>query len=257
VCPGNCLQKVVFFDSFVNVHHLLNRSSNFKEFIEGKLPNVEADSHVVLAAAKLLSDEKIHADFDAYLKKFLMSMDIILPHTAAVPYKVPARRLGYIQRVVKERYKDDTLELGDASEKVKHLINEHLISLGINPQIPPTELLSDDFINKLQVHSGGNAEAKASEMEHTIRKHCTVHHDEDPVFYQSLSEKVDNLIDQYINHWEQLVLELEGLRETAIAGRKKGVDDMSKEATTLYEHIAIRHSLMVRCRLLQNRPCRP
>ena len=26
----------------------------------------------------------------------------------------------------------------------------------------------------------GSAEAKASEMEHAIRKHCTIHFDEDP-----------------------------------------------------------------------------
>ncbi|NLD94764.1 MAG: type I restriction endonuclease subunit R [Fibrobacter sp.] len=215
-----------------------HRIEKVKEFIEGTLPNVETDAQVVFSAVKLLKDEKTRADFDVYLKNFLISMDIILPHAAAIPYKVPAKRLGYIQRVAKERYKDDTLDLGDAGEKVKALINEHLISLGINPQIPPIELLADDFIKRLQVHSGGNAEAKASEMEHAIRKHCTVHHDEDPAFYQSLSEKVDNLIVQHKDHWEQLILELEGLRETAIAGRQKGADGMSKEATTFYEHIA-------------------
>lgn len=208
------------------------------DYVEGKLPNIEADAEVVHAAVTLLKDEKIRADFDVYLKKFLMSLDIILPHPAGHPYRVPARRLGYILRVTKERYKDTSLNLGNAGEKVRELINEHLISLGINPKVPPVELLSEDFIAQLNQHAGGNDEAKASEMEHAIRKHCTVHHDEDPAFYQSLSEKVEGLIDQYQDQWDKLAEELEKLREEAIKGRQKGEEGMSKEATTFYDHIA-------------------
>ncbi|MCD6533063.1 MAG: type I restriction endonuclease subunit R [Deltaproteobacteria bacterium] len=208
------------------------------DFVQGELPDVEADAAVVHEAVCLLKDEKIRADFDVYLKKFLLSMDIILPHQAAHPYRVPAKRFGYILRVAKERYKDSSLDLGDAGQKVKELINAHLISLGINPMVPPVELLADDFIEHLHQHAAGNLEAKASEMEHAIRKHCTVHHDEDPAFYKSLSEKVENLIDKYQDQWDLLADELEKLRTEALAGRRAGEDGMSKEATTFYAHIA-------------------
>lgn len=208
------------------------------EFVEGRLANVEQDAAVVHEAVKVLKDEKIRADFDVYLKKFLTSLDIILPHAAGHPYRVPAKRLGYILRVAKERYKDDSLDLGDAGQKVRELINEHLISLGINPKVSPVELLSEDFIEKLNQHAGGNDEAKASEMEHAIRKHCTVHHDEDPAFYKSLSEKVEQLIDQYQGQWDKLAEELEKLRKVAAEGRQQGDEGMSREATTFFEHIA-------------------
>jgi len=215
-----------------------HKVARMREFIEGTLPDVESDAEVVHEAVKLLKDEKIRADFDVYLKKFLMSMDIILPNKAAHAYRVPAKRFGYILRVTKERYKDESLNLGDAGQKVRDLINEHLISLGINPKVPPVELLSDDFIDQLNQHSGGNAEAKASEMEHAIRKHCTVHHDEDPAFYKSLSQKVESLIVQHHDQWEKLAEELEKLRTVAIEGRKQGEDGMSREASTFFEHIA-------------------
>ncbi|RLJ20072.1 type I restriction endonuclease subunit R [bacterium endosymbiont of Escarpia laminata] len=215
-----------------------HKVAKVREFVEGKLATVEEDAAVVHEAVKLLKDEKIRADFDVYLKKFLMSLDIILPHRAAHAYRVPAKRLGYILRVTKERYKDTSLNLGDAGQKVRDLINEHLISLGINPKVPPVELLSEDFIANLNRHAAGNAEAKASEMEHAIRKHCTVHNDEDPAFYKSLSEKVEHLIDQYQDQWEKLAEELEKLRTEAIEGRKQGEGGMSREATTFYEHIA-------------------
>ncbi|WP_028585015.1 type I restriction endonuclease subunit R [Desulfogranum mediterraneum] len=216
----------------------MHKVKDVEAFVQGTLPNIEADAVVVHAAVNLLKDEKLRADFDVYLKKFLMSMDIVLPNEAAGPYRVPARRFGYILRVTKERYKDASLSLGNAGEKVKDLINAHLISLGINPKVPPVELLADDFLEKLQQHAGDNLEAKASEMEHAIRKHCTVHHDEDPAFYKSLSEKVDNLIDQYQDNWKVLAEELEKLRTVATEGRKEGKEGMSKEATTFFDHIA-------------------
>lgn len=206
-----------------------HKVAKVRQFVEGELVSIEEVATVVHAAVKLLKDEKIRADFDVYLKKFLTSMDIILPHPAALPYRADAKRLGYILRVAKERYKDDSLNLGDAGQKVRDLINEHLISLGINPKVPPVGLLSPDFIDQLNQHAAGNAEAKASEMEHAICKHCTVHHDEDPAFYKSLSEKVENLIDQYHEQWEKLAEELEKLRTEAIEGRKEGEEGMSRE----------------------------
>ena len=218
----------------------IHKITSIKEYTEGKPNTLEQDAAVVHEAVKLLKNEKLRADFEVYFKKFLTSLDIILPNAIAHPYRVPAKRLGYILRVTKERYKDTSLDLGDAGQKVKNLIDEHLISLGINPKVPPIELLSTDFIQQLDRHAGGNPEAKASEMEHALRKHCTVHHDEDPAFYQSLSAKVEHLIDRYQDRWEQLAEELEKLRTEAISGRQGGEEGMTKEATTFYAHVANR-----------------
>ncbi|MGE0332335.1 MAG: type I restriction endonuclease subunit R [Ramlibacter sp.] len=208
-----------------------------KAFVTGALPGMDADAAVVHAAVTALKDEKQRADFEVFLKKFLMSLDIVLPHASAQPFRVPARRFGYILQVTKERYKDSSLDLGDAGAKVKALINEHLISLGINPKVAPVELLAPDFLEKLAAHAGHNSEAKASEMEHAIRKHCTVHHDEDPAFYKSLSAKVDALITQHQDQWDLLAEKLVELRAEAVAGRQQAEDGMSREASPFYAHI--------------------
>jgi len=42
-------------------------------------------------------------------------------------FRVPAKRFGYILQVAKERYKDESLQLGDAGEKVKALMANYLI----------------------------------------------------------------------------------------------------------------------------------
>ena len=221
------------------IHHFQGMGvSRIRAFVTGELTDAASVVSVVHQAVSRLKGIKARADFEVYLKKFLMSLDIILPHPAADPYRVPAKRFGYLLRMTKERYKDETLNLGDAGEKVKRLINEHLISLGINPKIPPVELLADDFLEKLNCHAGGNPEAKASEMEHAIRKHCTVHFDEDPAFYRRLSEKLEHLLQKHRENWDALTEELTHLRHEAIAGRQDAVQGLDREETTFYEHLA-------------------
>ncbi|HEX7479695.1 MAG TPA: HsdR family type I site-specific deoxyribonuclease [Polyangiales bacterium] len=210
---------------------------HIEAFLEGTLASPEAEVAVVHAAVGALQEIKARADFEVYLKKFLQSLNLILPNAAGHPYRGAARRFGYLLRMTKERYKDDSLDISDAGEKVKALINEHLIDLGINPQIPPVELLSDGFLAHVQRHSKGNPEAKASEMEHAIRKHCTVHFDEDPAFYKRLSEKLEKLIEEHHNNWQALAEGYEQLRKEATEGRTELVPGLSREATTFYDYV--------------------
>jgi type I restriction enzyme R subunit len=145
--------------------------AEIEAFVTGKLPHAQGEVAVVHAAASAMEDIRQRADFEVYLKKFLQSLNLILPHEAGHAYRGPARRFGYLLRMVKERYKDDSIDVSDAGAKVRALINEHLIDLGINPKIPPIELLSPDFLEHVRRHSGGDPEAKVSEMEHALRKH--------------------------------------------------------------------------------------
>lgn len=218
-----------------------------QHFRAADVGDVEAFAHEKLAAAA--QDALIHAavmslkgterraNFDTYFKKFLQSLNVVVPHSTGHPYRGPARRFGYLLQKAKELYKDDTLDIADAGAKVKALINEHLLSLGINPQIPPVELLSADFLPHLERHLGTDLEAKASEMEHAIRKHCTVRFDEDPAFYKRMSEKLERLIQAHHNNWLALAEGYEHLRREVIAGRDESVDGLSPEETTFYEYV--------------------
>ncbi|MGQ0555033.1 MAG: type I restriction endonuclease subunit R [Nitrospiraceae bacterium] len=211
--------------------------SKIESFVTGALTGPKDDVAVVHAAVRAMQDLKRRADFEVYLKTFLQSLNLILPHEAGHPYRGPARRFGYILRMVKERYKDESLDLADAGAKVKALINEHLIDLGINPKIPPIELLSDEFLAQVRKHASGDPEAKASEMEHAIRKHCTVHFDEDPAFYKRLSDKLEQLIQEHKTNWEALAEAYEQLRDEVLAGRKHVIAGLTREATTFYDYV--------------------
>jgi type I restriction enzyme R subunit len=204
-------------------------------FAQQTITNPEHTYNVLEQAVEAMADLKQRANFEVYLKKFMQSMDIILPNAAANPYKIPVKRFGYVLVKVKDRYKDDSLSISDAGEKVRKLIDEHLISLGINPKIKPVELMSPKFIQ--EVEKNKSSKAKASEMEHAIRKHCKVHLEEDPVQFSKLSEKLEALIQQYKDNWELLYKHLVALRGEAETGRADEIEGVSRKAAPFYDLI--------------------
>lgn len=212
-----------------------NGVPEIEDFVQQRIKDAKQELAVLEKAIRCMEDLAQRANFEVFLKRFLQSMDIILPNAEAFPYRIPAKRFGFLLVKIKERYKDDSLSISGAGEKVRKLIDEHLVSLGINPKIPPVELLSPSFVQ--QVDKNTTPQAKASEMEHAIRKHCKVHFDEDPVLYDSLSEKLEALIQQYKDNWDLLCQHLFDLRKDAETGRQDDPQGVSKKAAPYYDLI--------------------
>jgi type I restriction enzyme, R subunit len=191
--------------------------------IEGYLRQTLTDpvrTYAVLEqTVEALEDVRPRAEFDTLLGFFLQSMNIVLPHPAADDYKIPAKRLGFLARRVRDRYQDTSVgNLAKAGAKVRQLINEHLVSQGIDPKIPPLDLLDPDFMAKVQAHE--RPRAAASEMEHAIRRHCKIKFNQDPVFYGKLVEKLEALIKRYEDDWDALYEAMLDLQAEAATGRR-------------------------------------
>jgi len=214
-----------------------NGVEDMEAFVTQEITERAASLEIVEQAVEMLRDIKLRADFEVYLQKFLQSLDIVLPHAAANPYKIPAKRFGYLLAMVRERYKDDSIDIAGAGEKVKKLINEHLISLGIDPKIPPVELMSPRFIEQVEKHVSDKA--KASEMEHAIRKHCKIHFGEDPAFYARLSEKLEALIQKHKEDWDKLCKGMMEIRLEAENGRPTTGDGIKPQEAPFYELIGM------------------
>lgn len=65
-----------------------------------------------------------------------------------------------------------------------------------------------------------------------------MHFDEDPAFYQRLSDKLEKLIQAHKENWEAIAEGCELLRREAEAGRTIAHEGLTKEATTFYDHVA-------------------
>lgn len=168
------------------------------------------------ACIELLADERLRAEFSVKLKSFLDLLDLVLPRPEGLPFSADAKHLAFIYARARNRYRN-TPQLGkDVGAKVRKLIDDHVISMGIDPRIPPTLLTDVDF----ETHVGreANDRAKASEMEHAIRAHIREHLDQDPVAYRKLSERLRDLLEQLGDQWDSLVRALQGLADEIRSG---------------------------------------
>ena len=181
---------------------------------------VEPTKTTIEDCVHLLADEKLRAEFDTALRTFLATFDTVLPRPEALPYVEDASLFGEIQIQTRRRYRD-TLD-GDFDpykykEKVRWLLDQHITALDLSSKIEPVRITAPEFAE----HIGGigSHRAKASEMEHAVRFHIREHLDEDPVYYERLSKRVDEILDRLKERWEQIALEFQELIEEVKAGR--------------------------------------
>ena len=123
------------------------------------------------------------------LRTFLTTFDTVLPRPEVLPFVDDVNLFGDIQVRTRRRYRDTPdgdFDPHKYKEKVRRLIDEHVIALDLSQKIPPLRITDPAFRD----HIAGifSHRAKASEMEHAARHHVREHLDEDPVYYGKLSE---------------------------------------------------------------------
>jgi len=152
----------------------------------------------------VFEDEVLRQGFQADLKKFMESMDIVMPNPEAAPYLSDLKFLGLVSNGIRNRFRDESLQMAvkGAGEKVRKLIEDHVYSTGIDPKIPPIDLLATDF--KKHVDAIKSPRARASEIEHAIKHHISVNFDKDPAYYRRLSEKLSEILAAQAEKWEEL-----------------------------------------------------
>ena len=178
-----------------------------------------------------LEDEIKRQTFQTDFRTFSMQMDIVLPDPAATQFLSDLKRLGKISVGARNLYRDEQLDITGAGEKVRELIEEHVRSTGVDPKIPPVDLLAADYHEQLNQHK--SPQAKASEIEHAIRHHLKVHVDEDPEYYKKLSEKLQEIIQDNEERWDQLVLLLLDLRDYIETEHQQQAQDLDLTQTQL------------------------
>lgn len=174
------------------------------------------------ACIDALGSEKLRAEFAVKLKAFLATLDTVLPRPEGLPYSGDAKRLAYLYARARNRYKDTPVLGKDVGAKVRKLIDDHVISLGIDPKIPPIQLTDAEFDTHLA--RAANDRAKASEMEHAIRSHIRRHTDEDPVLYRKLSERLNDILTALGEQWNEVIGQLQKIIDELKSGEAGGAD---------------------------------
>ncbi len=176
------------------------------------------------ACVLALEDDEVRQQFEIDFKLFCKQMDIIMPDPVVQPYLAELKFLGKVNQGARNLYRDNQLQLVGVGEKVRQLIDEHIRATGVDPKIPPVDLLAADFKKRLQEHKSDRA--KASEIEHAIKHHIDVRIEDDPEYYSSLSEKLNAIIERQGEHWDELVQLLLQFRDNIEAERQQQADDL-------------------------------
>jgi type I restriction enzyme, R subunit len=185
----------------------------------------------------LLEDPQLRDQFEVELKRFLSTVDMVLPLPDVGLYLPDAKLFAEIALRVRRRYRVDDGDF-DASlygGKVRELIDEHLESLGVEQVLPPVSLTSADFREKVEAMV--SPRSRASEMEHAIRHHIDVHFAEDPARYCRLSERLEQILAEHAGNWDQQALFLGGLLDeinAQEAEREPGDLSLSRIEEALY-----------------------
>ena len=151
-----------------------------------------ADTSDLDACVRVLEPDDVRTAFDLAFRRFSQSMDMLLPDQRALAYHADLRWLGKIRGTARARYRDDRLDLSGCGEKVRKLIADAVVADGIQILVKEVQLFSPEFEEK--VAALATDDAKASEMEHAIRHEINVRVEENPVFYQSLRERLEAII---------------------------------------------------------------
>lgn len=220
--------------------------TKIEEYVNYNIKAVNEQLNILEACLAVLEDVKTRADFNVKFKLFLKSIDILLSKPIARQYIPALKAFGHIHKRAQNRFRDDSINILGAGRKVRKLVDDYLVSIGINTKIKPVDITSDNF--EEEVNKNISARAQASEMEHAIRKHCKVMLNTDPVYYKRISEKLEEILKRFKTNWDEQVKLLKHLREEVKKGRKseeKGLDakkhapfyDMLKEISYKNEKI--------------------
>jgi type I restriction enzyme R subunit len=179
------------------------------------------------ACVNLLREARLRARFTVALQQFLQTLNTVLPRSEALPYVEDAKQLGLIRTKAVKRYRDQHLNIAGAKAKVRKLIDDYVIAQGVDPKVPPIDIMAAEF--EEHVETIGSPRAKAAEMEFAARHHIRRHWQEDPVYYQKLSERLEEILQTFADNWEAQVEALRGF----IRSYRETREEMSREDRAL------------------------
>ena len=150
--------------------------------------------------------------FNADYRQFSRLMDRLLPDPRGLPYVDRLARLTLIRSYVRAHFLRENAGVNwtDIGAKVKQLIDQRISCRGARDDAAGLHL-DQDFDEKI-AHLP-HAEARASVMEHAIRAQIHERLEQNPAFYERLSQRLARIIEQMRS---QLIDAAEAYRQMAV-----------------------------------------
>lgn len=167
---------------------------------------------------ELVADDELREDFNALFGQLSRMFDRVLPDPAALEYSADFRLLSFIRESVAKATRDPRLSMKDASKKVRAIIEEYLKVNGVDVEIEPVSLLSDDFLDDVKSKNRTDR-AACDRIKYAVRQYININTPKDPELFMRLSERLEAILQEFRDNWAELREALEHLREDILEGR--------------------------------------
>ncbi|MCX7099463.1 MAG: HsdR family type I site-specific deoxyribonuclease [Methylococcales bacterium] len=147
------------------------------------------------ACVDALRPEKKRGEFIVAYKLFLKTYGNLAHRPEALKYAKNVKTLGFIVIRARNRYRDPQLNITGVGDKVRAIIDQYIVSHGIDPTIPPIDLLDGEFKKQMQNHPSDRA--AASEMAHAARHRMEKKRQENPSEYEKLSKHLQEILNKF------------------------------------------------------------
>ena len=190
------------------------------------------------ALLKIIEPEDTRTKFDRAYRAFASSLNLLYPDPTALDYEEDFKLLSKIRQAASNRFRDSKLDWDHIATKVRKLIDDNLIADGVEQVIEPISILEIEFDRNLETLPSDAA--KASEIAHAIRYEINERETENPIFYASLKERLEKIIqqkqEQRISYSEQLkqLINLKDELRTGITTAAEKLD-LSKTSYAFYQ----------------------
>ena len=195
------------------------------------------DKNNIDALVRVIEPEDKRAEFEIAYKKFVSSVEMLIPGNVSKDILNDVKWLSYIRAAAKMRYNPEKkLDISDCGEKVKEIISKHLESNGVISWITPITLFESDFEKKIETNMSD--EAIASSMEHAIKNVLNLKMDENPVYFTSLFEKLVAILEETKADWTEKKARLKEFIDRELnSGEEESANDLglTKKEFAIFE----------------------
>lgn len=187
------------------VAELKDTSSKLRAFIEEQGVNID-DYDVWF---ELFYEEETRFKFLELFKEYEKNLDALYPAAVALDFAEEFKEYSALHVQAMEYEEDESKKIN--SKKLQSIVDEYLVSKGIDVKVKPIEIFSDEFVKK--TNSRKSSKAKAAQIEKALTKYLTVNMPLDPSLYGSFLEMLKKILEQFKDNWDEIYKELEALRE--------------------------------------------
>lgn len=179
-----------------------------------------------------LEPEDVRAVFAARYKLFYQALEQLLPDERAVPFLSDFAWFRRIRKESQNQFQEEEETIDKAfSKRVDDFINEHVTAEEVAVLLDRVNVLDERFESELEKLESDRA--KASRMEHALKKTITIHLHEDPVFFASLRERLEGVLEKRrqdrIDDLKKLNL-LKSIRHEMISGQTESAGELGLTA---------------------------